>query len=475
MDYFPLFLRLQGKPVLLVGAGEVARRKLVLLRAAGAVVTVVAPDLSGIAAEYGDDAQVSLRQQAFAPEQLHGKWLVIAATNDPSVNAAVAHAAEAQQIWANVVDDTEQCSAIVPAIVDRSPVVIAISSGATAPVLARRIRAQLEALIDESVGTLAKLAQRWRETIKTRLPDVSARRRFWDAVLDSRLPTLLKNRRQQDAEQLLSDLLAQAETPQQRGHVSLVGAGPGDPGLLTLNAQRALQQADVIFYDQLVSPAVLELARRDAELISVGKKAGNHKTSQAAINTLLVEHARQNKRVVRLKGGDPFIFGRGGEELEALAAEHISFDVVPGITAAIACAAYAGIPLTHRSHAQSVRFVTAHCQNSADTLDWANLAREQQTLAFYMGVAQLETIRTKLLEHGAAPTLPFAMIENGSRPEQRVITGHLSELPEQARKHQVQSPALLVIGDVAQLHHRLQWFNPETVRSENTQPERSVA
>ena len=474
MDYFPLFLRLQGKPVLLVGAGEVARRKLVLLRAAGAVVTVVAPDLSAIATDYANDAQVLLQQQAFAPEQLHGKWLVIAATNDSSVNAAVAQAAEAQQIWANVVDDTEQCSAIVPAIVDRSPVVIAISSGATAPVLARRIRAQLEALIDESVGTLAKMAQRWRETIKTRLPDVSARRRFWDAVLDSRLPALLKNRREQDAEQLLSDLLAQAETPQ-RGHVSLVGAGPGDPGLLTLNAQRALQQADVIFYDQLVSPAVLELARRDAELISVGKKAGDHKTSQAAINALLVEHAKQNKRVVRLKGGDPFIFGRGGEELEALAAEHISFDVVPGITAAIACAAYAGIPLTHRSHAQSVRFVTAHCQNSADTLDWANLAREQQTLAFYMGVAQLETIRAKLLEHGATPTLPFAMIENGSRPEQRVITGHLSELPEKARTHQVQSPALLVIGDVAQLHHRLQWFKPETARSENVQPERSVA
>lgn len=467
MDYFPLFLRLQNKPVLLVGAGDVAARKLRVLLAAGAKVTVVAPRLAESCAALQTKNEFVYLAETFSANHLQGKWLVIAATGDADVNAAVAVAAEEARIFANVVDDTEQCSAIVPAIVDRSPVLIAISSGATAPVLARRIREQLESLLDESIGSFAKLARRWRDRIKATLPDVAARRRFWDAALDSRVPRLLKNQQQDAAESLLQEMLDRVSAQPARGHVSLVGAGPGDPGLLTLNAQRALQQADVILHDQLVTEAVLALARRDAELICVGKKAGEHKTGQHHINALLVQLAKQNKRVVRLKGGDPFIFGRGGEELEALQQHGISYDVVPGISAAIACAAYAGIPLTHRQHAQSVRFVTAHCQNSADTLDWANLAREQQTLAFYMGVAQLDTIRRQLLAHGASTQLPFALIENGSRPEQRVITGVLDALPELANAHQVRSPALLVIGSVAGLNHKLHWFGEKVSASDN--------
>ena len=457
MDYFPLFLRLANKPVLVVGGGEVAARKLQLLLSANASVSLVSPALA-------DETRALLEQHGsrwingvFEPKHLLGMRLVVAATDDAQVNESVAAAAEANGIWANIVDNTALSEAIVPAIVDRSPLMIAISSGATAPVLARRIRAQIEALIDESFGLFAQMAQAWRERVKAALPLIGSRRKFWDALLDSRALSLLKQGKTDAVHELFEQLLASHEHA--RGHVSLVGAGPGDPGLLTLNAQRALQQADVILHDQLVSPAILQMARRDASMISVGKKAGDHKTSQNEINALLVKLAKENKRVVRLKGGDPFVFGRGGEELEALAEYGISFDVVPGITAALACAAYAGIPLTHRDHAQSVRFATAHCQNSIDTLDWAGLAKEKQTLAFYMGVAQLETLRQRLIAHGADKNLPFAIIENGSRVEQRVITGTLDELPSLALAHQVQSPALLILGQVTALHHKLAWFN----------------
>jgi len=457
MDYFPLFLRLAGKPVLVVGGGEVAARKLQLLLSANADVTLVSPTLADETRTLLQQHQSTWIEGVFDSSHLSGMRLVVAATDDLRVNETVAAAAESVGIWANIVDNTALSEAIVPAIVDRSPLMIAISSGATAPVLARRIRAQIEALIDESFGLFAQMAQAWRARVKSALPLIGSRRKFWDALLDSRALSLLKQGKAEAVHELFEQLLASHEHA--RGHVSLVGAGPGDPGLLTLNAQRALQQADVILHDQLVSPAILQMARRDASMISVGKKAGDHKTSQHEINALLIKLAKENKRVVRLKGGDPFVFGRGGEELEALAEHGISFDVVPGITAALACAAYAGIPLTHRDHAQSVRFATAHCQNSTDTLDWAGLAKEKQTLAFYMGVAQLETLRHQLITHGADKSLPFAIIENGSRMEQRVITGTLDELPASAIAHQVQSPALLILGRVTSLHHKLAWFN----------------
>lgn len=465
MDYFPLFLNVRGRAVLVVGGGSVAARKIGLLRAAGARVTVGAPALDAELATLVERGELRWQRGEFDRNWLPHQTLVIAATDDRAVNAKVARGADALNIPVNVVDDPELSRFIVPAIVDRSPIVIAISSGGRAPVLARRVRAQLESVLDESLGQLADLAERFRGRAKQLFHSVSARRQFWERVFDSAVPSLIKARRQDEAERQVLALLNAAENPQPAtsaqstaGHVSLVGAGPGDPGLLTLNALRALQQADVIVHDQLVSPAVLALARRDADLIDVGKKAGDHKTSQERINALLVELAQQGKRVVRLKGGDPFIFGRGGEELEQLRAHAVSFDVVPGITAALACGAYAGIPLTHREHAQSVRFVTAHCQQSQDSLDWPSLARDRQTVVFYMGVAQLATIRSQLLQHGRDGTTPFALIENGSRPEQRVVTGQLAELPEKAAAFAVKSPALLVVGEVAALADSLHWF-----------------
>ena len=467
MDYFPLFLKLDRQPVLVVGGGDVAERKIALLRAAGAVVTVGAPTLTPVLQAQVEQQALHWRNGEFQDAWLTGQRLVIAATDDRSVNARVYHGAEARGIPVNVVDDPELSRFIVPAIVDRSPIVIAISSGGRAPVLARRVRAQLETVLDESLGRLADLAERFRERAKQVFGSVSARRKFWERVFDSEIPALIKARRDAEADTQLTTLLNEAEQqshePAPRGHVSLVGAGPGDPGLLTLNALRALQQADVIVHDQLVSKAVLDLARRDADLLDVGKKAGDHKTEQQRINDVLVTLAQAGKKVVRLKGGDSFIFGRGGEELEALVAHGISFDVVPGITAALACGAYAGIPLTHREHAQSVRLVTAHCQRGSDgvvtdTLDWPSLARDRQTLVFYMGVAQLETIRSQLIRHGRDAGTPFALIENGSRPEQRVITGTLANLPEQAAAFAVRSPALLVVGEVAGLADKLHWF-----------------
>ncbi|MFZ5841941.1 MAG: siroheme synthase CysG [Pseudomonadota bacterium] len=468
MDYFPLFLKLDRLPVLVVGGGDVAERKIALLQAAGAAVTVGAPELTPALQTQVAQQRLHWRNGEFDESWLHEQRLVIAATDDRAVNARVYHAAEARAIPVNVVDDPELSRFIVPAIVDRSPVVIAISSGGRAPVLARRVRAQLETVLDESLGRLAALAERFRDRAKQVFGSVSARRQFWERVFDSDIPALIKARRDDDADTRVAALLTEAEQATESaiatpGHVSLVGAGPGDPGLLTLNALRALQQADVIVHDQLVSKAVLDLARRDADLLDVGKKAGDHQTEQQRINELLISLAQAGKKVVRLKGGDPFIFGRGGEELEALVRHGISFDVVPGITAALACGAYAGIPLTHREHAQSVRLVTAHFQRGSDgvvtdTLDWPSLARDRQTLVFYMGVAQLETIRSQLIRHGRDASTPFALIENGSRPEQRVITGTLANLPEQASAFAVRSPALLVVGEVAGLADKLHWF-----------------
>jgi len=341
--------------------------------------------------------------------------------------------------------------------VDRSPLVIAISSGGVAPVLARHVRERLETLLDESLGRLAGLLERWRGRIKGAFPDVGARRRFYEAVVRGEVAASLRRRQPEQAERELERLL-QAPARDGRGSVVLVGAGPGDPGLLTLNALRALQEADVILHDRLVSSEVLDLARRDATRIPVGKAARAHSVPQDRIHALMLEHARAGRRVVRLKGGDPFVFGRGGEELEFLADHGIPFEVVPGITAAVACGAYAGIPLTHREHSQALRLVTAHCRDSLDTLDWNSLARERQTLAFYMGVAALGDIGHQLLRHGRAAATPVAIIEHGSRPAQRVTLATLAELDAIARRGDIESPALLIVGEVAALAARLHWF-----------------
>jgi uroporphyrin-III C-methyltransferase/precorrin-2 dehydrogenase/sirohydrochlorin ferrochelatase len=457
MKLYPLFADLSGRAVLVIGGGEVAERKIAALVAAGAQVTVNAPALTRQLQQWVDEGCIAHRADAFQETWLDRVWLVVAATSERELNALVATLAGLRRIFVNVVDDMALSSFHVPAVIDRSPLTIAISSGGDAPMLARLLRERLEALLDQSLGSLASLAARLRQRVRKQLPDMAARRRYYEQLFAGSVATLLRQNRPQDAQREALRLL-DTQDAAQRGSVVLVGAGPGDPGLLTLRALRALNEADVILHDRLVSAEVLELARRDAIRIEVGKQAGLHHTTQQQIHAQLLEHARAGHRVVRLKGGDPFVFGRGGEELEFLREHAIPYEVVPGITAAVACAAYAGIPLTHRDHAQSVRFVTAHCRSSMDTLDWPALAQDRQTLAVYMGVGELESLQARMLEHGRLPSTPFALIENGTRREQRVITGTLANLAARAGGHEVQSPALLILGEVAALATRLAWF-----------------
>ncbi|HHQ4738258.1 TPA: siroheme synthase CysG [Aeromonas veronii] len=455
MDYLPIFCRLDNKPVLLVGGGEVAERKARLLLDAGAQLTVVAPKLDPELAELAASGSIEWLAGEFASEQLAGKWLVVAATDRREVNALVYQSANQARIFANVVDDPKRSSFIMPSIIDRSPLMVAISSGGKAPVLARLLREKLEALLPQHLGAVATFAGSLRERVKARFATMGERRRFWERLLGAdRLGQALARGDHASAHQLADSLFA--DESQSAGEVVLVGAGPGDPGLLTLHALRQMQQADVVVYDRLVSDEVMALVRRDAKRIFVGKQAGNHCVPQEGINQLLLEEAQKGQRVVRLKGGDPFIFGRGGEELETLVGTGIGFQVVPGITAASGCAAYAGIPLTHRDHAQSVRFVTAHGKGGARDLDWPLLAKDKQTLVFYMGLSSCATIREQLLAHGKAGNTPVALIERGTQPCQRVIRGTLDELPALAVG--VESPALIMVGSVVTLADRLAWF-----------------
>jgi uroporphyrin-III C-methyltransferase / precorrin-2 dehydrogenase / sirohydrochlorin ferrochelatase len=460
MRYLPLFLDLRDRRVLLVGGGAIAERKFALLAAAQARVRIVAPALGKTLALAAARGAVEHVARAFTAEDLDGAWLAVAATGDPSTNRAVAEAAAARRILVNVVDELALSSAIVPAIVDRSPLVVAVSSAGVAPELARLVRRRIEASLDSSLGRMAALCERWRARIRSAVSDLGARRRLYDWLLNGPPAALVRAARAPAAERLLEAALRRGPPPS-AGSVVLVGAGPGDPGLLTLNALRALQSADVVLHDRLVSREILELARRDAELIEVGKGGAGHGVSQTRIHELLVEHSARGRRVVRLKGGDPFVFGRGGEELEYLVRQGIAFEVVPGVTAALACAAYAGIPLTHREHSSSVRFVTAHCRESLEATDWRGLAGGRETLAVYMGVAMLTTLRAELLAHGRPASTPIAFIENGSRAEQRVIVGTLQQATELAAQHALASPTLLVIGEVAALARTLHWFGAE--------------
>jgi uroporphyrin-III C-methyltransferase / precorrin-2 dehydrogenase / sirohydrochlorin ferrochelatase len=464
VEYFPIFLRLAGEPVLVVGGGEVAARKVDLLLRAGADVTVVAPELEGRLAALLQSGAIAHVAQEFQPEHLNGMRLAIAATDRNAVNAWVAHQAESRGINVNVVDDRELSRFIMPAIIDRSPILAAVTSGGDAPVLTRRLREKLEAFLPHRLGELAKFSGSLRALVKKRLADAPARRRFWEKFFDGPLAAdVLAGRDAVTVARGVESALAAAETSlatqSGAGEVALVGAGPGDPGLLTLRALRVLQNADVVLYDRLVSNDVLDLARRDAERIYVGKVAGTS-NSQADINALLVKLALAGKRVCRLKGGDSFIFGRGGEELEALAKHGIRYEVVPGITAATGCAAYAGIPLTHREHAQSLTFVTGHAKDDGEMqVDWEALARPNQTIVFYMGLKSLATIIGQLRAHGAPEQRAAAVVEQGTCAAQRVVTGTLATLEREVAAAGFDSPSLLIVGEVTRLHETLKWFN----------------
>ncbi|WP_192458800.1 siroheme synthase CysG [Musicola keenii] len=466
MNYLPIFVDLRQRPVLVVGGGDVAARKISLLLRAGAEVRVAALALSEPVAEAHTAGRLAWVAREFIPALLDDVFLVIAATDDAELNARVSEAAAQRHLLVNVVDDQPKCSFIFPSLVDRSPLMVAISSGGQAPVLARLLREKLEALLPARLGVMAQIAGVWRERIKQHLPSVTARRRFWERVFSGRFASLVASGQLTQAEQELGRQLAQPEMPQ--GEVALVGAGPGDAGLLTLRGLQVIQQADVVLYDHLVSDEVMELVRRDAERICVGKRASAHLLPQEDINALMVTLARQGKRVVRLKGGDPFIFGRGGEEIQHVAQAGIPFHIVPGITAASGATAYAGIPLTHRDYAQSVVFITGHCRPDGDALDWTTLARGRQTLAIYMGTVNAAEIARQLIAHGRAAQTPVAVISRGTRQDQQVLTGELAQLDALAQ--QAPRPALVVIGEVVNLHQHIAWFGEHSQAASDGRP-----
>jgi len=460
MNYFPIFFDLTALKVLVVGGGEVALRKVVLLERSGASITLVAPEVLPELQERAAAGKINVGIREFVPDDLNGSRLVIVATSRRAVNRWIASLSEARGIPVNVVDDREASRFIVPAIIDRDPVMVAISTAGTSPVLARRLRERLEAVIPKKIGELALWLRALRHTARRRLRDTDERRRFFETIVDGPAARRFVDGDARGAQSIAQQLLARTSaTPRVPGEVTLVGAGPGDPELLTLKALRALQDADVILHDRLVPEGLLDMARRDAARICVGKAAGSIGSTQEEINALLIEHALQGKRVVRLKGGDPFIFGRGGEELEALSKAQISFSVIPGVTAAAGCAAYAGIPLTHRDYAHSVTFVTAHADKDGREPDWRALAKPGITAVFYMGLARVEHIAAQLVAHGAAATLPAAIIAQGTLQDQRVITGTLATIADVTVAANVQSPALLVVGEVVSLQSQLAWFN----------------
>lgn len=455
MDHLPIFCQLRQRDCLLVGGGDVAERKARLLLDAGANVTVNALDFTPQFQVWADSQMLTLVQGEFIPSLLDTCWLAIAATDNETVNQQVSDAAEARRIFCNVVDAPRQASFIMPSIIDRSPLMVAVSSGGTSPVLARLLREKLESVLPLHLGQLARYAGHLRARVKQQFASVGERRRFWEKLfVNDRLAQSLAN----DDRQAVADTTEQllTEPLEHRGEVVLVGAGPGDAGLLTLKGLQQIQQADVVVYDRLVSDDIMNLVRRDADRVFVGKRSGYHCVPQEEINQILLREAQKGKRVVRLKGGDPFIFGRGGEELETLCEAGIPFSVVPGITAASGCSAYSGIPLTHRDFAQGVRLVTGHLKTGGE-LDWANLAVEKQTLVFYMGLNQATAIREKLIAHGMAEDMPAAIVENGTAVSQKVVSGTLGQLDILAQ--QMASPALIIVGRVVGLRDKLNWFS----------------
>lgn len=456
MEIFPISLKLQQQLCLIVGGGRIAYRKAVLLAKAGAVLHVIAPEIEADLLALVEQTQGQYFAEAFkTPLNLRDYRLVIAATNDRAVNQQVFEVCEAEKVLVNSVDDPPHCRFMVPAIIDRSPLILSVASNGTSPVLSRQIRTQLETLIPHGMGKLAEFSGKWRAKVKEKIANPDQRRIFWEDLYASPLKEQVFNGNGDAADRLIEQALQEWKTPQ--GEVYLVGAGPGDPELLTLKALRLMQQADVVIYDRLVSQPIMDLCRRDAEKIYVGKARSNHAVPQEGINALLVKYASQGKRVCRLKGGDPFIFGRGGEEIQELFDAGITFQVVPGITAASGCSAYAGIPLTHRDYAQSVRFLTGHLKEGSPDLPWNELVYENQTLVLYMGLVGLENTCQQLIAHGQRPDMPVALISKGTTPEQKVVVGTLADIASKVSEHHIQAPTLTIIGEVVSLREQLQW------------------
>lgn len=460
MDFLPIFINVKNRDCLVVGGGEVAARKVALLLRAGARVTVISPELGTELSEQLHQGSIVHRAEIFRPDHLADAVLVIAATADRSVNQQVSASAGKLRIPVNVVDNPDLCSFIMPSIVDRSPMLIAVSSGGTSPVLARLLRARLESMIPEAYGRLATYAGNLRTRVKQHFSHPEKRRMFWEKALQGPFAEMVFAGKDRAAQDYLERSLQSEADDMPQGEVYLVGAGPGNPDLLTFRAMRLMQQADVVVYDRLVSPAILDMVRRDAPRIYAGKERSNHAMPQESINELLVRLAQEGKRVLRLKGGDPFIFGRGGEEIETLSSHGIPFQVVPGITAASGVASYAGIPLTHRDYAQSCIFVTGHLKDGSVDLDWQALARPHQTIVIYMGLLGLPVLCRQLIAHGLPAGMPAAIVQQGTTHQQRVLVGSLETLPNLTVPANLTPPTLIIVGEVVKLHQKLAWFEP---------------
>lgn len=461
MDYLPIFVNIKNQHCLIVGGGAVAARKADLFIKSGAIVTVIAPEIKTEMKHHLAHGKVVWQMDTFSDDVMHGLRVpkfVISATDDQKVNLAVYDYCQRHGIAVNVADQTKLCDFILPAIVDREPMTIAVSTGGRSPVLARLMKARLETMIPSGFSKLADLVGRYRNKVKEAIADGDGRKAFWESILDGAFIDKAVHGQHSEAEQQLEQQInrvAEQGQPLPQGEVYLIGAGPGDPDLMTFKGLRLLQQADVILYDRLVAPEIIEMARREAERIYVGKKDKWHKVEQPDIGMLMVELAKQGKRVARLKGGDPYIFGRGAEEAEVLVNHGVSYQVVPGITAAAGCSAYAGFPLTHREFSQSVSLVTGHQQAGAEGIDYARLAQSGDTMVFYMGVKNAPKIQQGLLSNGVSPEMPVAIIEKGTTAEQRVTVSSLVNLSETLQENAIKPPALIVVGDVIKMRERL--------------------
>ncbi len=467
MKSFPAFLLIQGKACLVVGGGSVAARKIIPLSKAGANVTVVSPELHNDIKAMLEDGKIHYKQRTFQPDDLENTAIAIAATDDVVLNQSIAEAAKARNIPINVVNDPDAGTFIMPSIVERDPVTIAVSSGGASPVLSRLLRARLETMIPGNFGKLASLVAQFRQRAIDTFPVIQQRRRFWEKILQGQVAELLFAGQERRAEALLQHQFDKHDSlASDLGEVYLVGGGPGDPDLLTFRALRLMQQADVVLYDRLVAPAIVDLVNKDAERIYVGKARSNHSLPQQEINQRLVDLAKEGKRVLRLKGGDPFIFGRGGEEIDLLAENHIPFQVVPGITAANGCSSYAGIPLTHRDYAQSCLFITGHLKDGTTELNWPALVQPGQTLAVYMGTHGVDILSRELIKHGMSPDTPIAIIQQGTTEMQQVYVDALENLPDMPDRFDVKPPSMIIIGEVVKLRQQLAWFEENTTATD---------
>jgi uroporphyrin-III C-methyltransferase / precorrin-2 dehydrogenase / sirohydrochlorin ferrochelatase len=460
MQALPIFFNIKNRHCVVIGGGDVATRKVTMLLKADAAITLYSPEICHELQELAETKKIKYVKVDFTENQLQGACLVIVATDDVMINRAVSVAAKAQNIPVNVVDAPDLCTFTMGSIIDRSPVIIAVSSEGNAPVLARFIRTKIETMLPASYGRIAAIAGEFREQVKERFATTQARRIFWEGVLQGPVVERVLAGQEQAARDLLKGLIENADNAKNQGEVFLVGGGPGDPDLLTFRALRLMQMCDICVYDKLVSPEVMELVRRDAELIFVGKSRDQHTMPQEEINELLATLALQGKRVLRLKGGDPFIFGRGGEEIETLMERGVPFQVVPGITAANGVSSYAGIPLTHRDYAQACLFITGHHKDGSIDMDWVAMSRPNQTVVIYMGLVGLKEICEKLIAHGVSASMPAAVVQQGTTQKQKVVAATLADLAEKVNAAEMKPPCLTIIGEVVKLRETLNWFNP---------------